>query len=97
MTLTWAFVVVFVAAFVGAQEYRYKNLRSTPYLIGSLPEVNVDVGELYGGSIASNESDPSRSLFFLFKAAQCKASSFQDLAIWLDGKRATESMLHLDS
>ena len=99
MTLHWGLAVVFAAAFIGAQaqEYRYKNPRSTPYLIDSLPDVNLDVGELYGGSVAINESDPSRSLFFLFKPAQGKASPSQDLTIWLDGKHAAGSIVHLNS
>lgn len=83
MELIWAIAIVFATALATAQEYRYKNPQSTPYLIETLPDINFDINELYGGSVAINESDPSRSLYFLFKPAQGKAS--EDLTIWLDG------------
>lgn len=83
MALRWLLTTIFAAVYVSAQDFRYKNPRSTAYLVDSLPDVDFKFGELYGGSVAINKSDPSRSLYFLFKPAQGGPS--KDLTIWVEG------------
>jgi hypothetical protein len=36
-----------------SDEYRYLTSKTSPYLIDSLPDVDFDVNELYGGSVSS--------------------------------------------
>ena len=49
--------------------YRYYNDRTAPYLIEGWPDIDFDTGEMYSGSVPIDESDPSRTLFFIFKPA----------------------------
>lgn len=69
MYFTSALVAALTTTLVSAQQYRYRNPRSTPYLIDALPNVTIDIGKLYGGSVAINETDPPRSLFFQYNRA----------------------------
>lgn len=39
------------------------------YLISSMPDINYHLGEMYGGLIPINKSDPSRQLYHIFKPA----------------------------
>ena len=63
--------------------YRYYNSRTKPYFIESFPDVDFDTGEFYGGSIPIDESDPTRTLFFIFKPAT--EEPVDEVAIWLNG------------
>lgn len=47
--------------------FRYLNNQTEKYRVSSLPDVNFDVGELYGGSVPVDDSNPNRTLFFMFK------------------------------
>lgn len=78
--------------------YRYYNAKTAPYFIKSFPDVPFDTGEFYGGSIPIDESDPSRTLFFLFKPAETiKISaptnkSVDEVTIWLNGGPGCSSL-----
>lgn len=49
--------------------YRYYSDATAPYLIDSWPDIDFDVGEMYAGSVPIDESDPDRTLYFIFKPA----------------------------
>ena len=68
--------------------YRFYNSQTEPYFVESWPEVPFETGEFYAGSVPIDESDPSRTLFFVFKPAQGKAPEHPDVkevTIWLNG------------
>ena len=78
--------------------YRYYNSKTAPYFIESWPDVPFDAGEFYSGSIPIDESDPSRTLFFVFKPAESiKISaptnkSVDEVTIWLNGGPGCSSL-----
>lgn len=84
MPSLWTLAAALTGALVAAQEYKFKNPQTTPHLVDSLPEVDFSFGELYGGSVPINESDPSRNLFYLFKPKHGEPS--KDIVIWIDGR-----------
>ena len=71
--------------------YRYYCENTKPYFIESWPLVNFDTGEFYSGSVPIDESDPSRTLFFIFKPATDAPSN--DLTIWLNGGPGCSSLV----
>ena len=74
--------------------YRYYNSKTAPYFIESWPDVPFETGEFYGGSVPVNESDPSRTIFFIFKPAQGDPSpNINEVTIWLNGGPGCSSLI----
>ena len=70
--------------------YRYYNPKTAPYFIESWPDVNFDTGEIYGGSVPIKQSNPSRTLFFIFKPAE--SGPINEITIWLNGGPGCSSL-----
>lgn len=73
--------------------YRYYNSKTKPYFIESWPDVHFATGEFYGGSVPIDESDPSRTLFFIFKPAEWYF--IKEVTIWLNGGPGCSSFVGL--
>ncbi|KAL9073142.1 MAG: hypothetical protein Q9157_004855 [Trypethelium eluteriae] len=74
-----------------AANYRYYNNKTAPYFIEKWPLVNFDTGEFYSGSVPIDESDPNRSLFFIFKPAINAPTN--DITIWINGGPGCSSLV----
>ena len=70
--------------------YRYYDESLAEYFVESLPKISLPMGELYSGSVPIDESDPNRTLFFVFKPATEKPVN--DLTIWLNGGPGCSSL-----
>ena len=49
-----------------------------------MPQVHYDIGEMYGGQIPIDESDPSRLLYFVFKPAIDASAPNDEVTIYLN-------------
>ncbi|KAK5168933.1 uncharacterized protein LTR77_006242 [Saxophila tyrrhenica] len=86
-----AAVIAQQQASLGAQkDYQYHTKKTAPYFIDSWPDVNFDAGEMYSGNVPIDESDPSRSLFFVFTPSEKPTKT---LTIWLNGGPGCSSMV----
>ena len=70
--------------------YRYYNEDTAPYLIEQWPDIDFDAGEFYSGSVPIDESDPDRTLFFVFQPAIDKP--VREIVIWLNGGPGCSSL-----
>ena len=75
--------------------YKFYNEDTAPYLIKDWPLVPkyVDTGEFYSGSVPIDESDPSRTLFFIFKPAIDASIDPKEVVIWLNGGPGCSSLV----
>ena len=75
--------------------FKFYNDQTAPYLIKEWPLVPnyVDTGEFYSGSIPVDESDPSRTLFFIFKPAINASINPEEVVIWLNGGPGCSSLV----
>ena len=69
--------------------YRYYNSFTAPYLIESWPDVPFETGEFYSGSVPIDESNPNRTLFFVFKPS---TEPVDEVTIWLQGGPGCSSL-----
>ncbi|KAK5173545.1 uncharacterized protein LTR77_002226 [Saxophila tyrrhenica] len=70
--------------------YRYYNKQTRKYFVEKWPLVNWPTGEFYAGNVPIDESDPSRSLFFVFKPAS--DAPVNETTIWLNGGPGCSSL-----
>ena len=75
----------------GTSCYRYYNSKSAPFLIEAWPDVGWNTGEFYSGSIPVDESDPSRTLFFIFKPTANRLIN-GEVVVWLNGGPGCSSL-----
>lgn len=70
--------------------YQFYNAKTKPYLVAQFPDIPWTTGEFYAGSIPVDESDPSRTLFFIFKPAT--DAPVEEITVWLNGGPGCSSM-----
>ena len=75
----------------GKSNYRYHTDKTSPYLIEKWPDVNFNTGEFYSGSVPIDESNPDRTLFFIFKPAI--NGPVDEVTIWLNGGPGCSSLV----
>ena len=102
LTGLFSFFLLFCNPFVAAQLngtapcnstscYRYYTNKTAPYFIEKWPLVDFPPGEFYSGNVAINESDPSRTMFFVFKPAT-DAGPVNETVIWFNGGPGCSSL-----
>ncbi|KAJ6131487.1 hypothetical protein N7523_001193 [Penicillium sp. IBT 18751x] len=72
------------------QDFRFLSSKTKEYLVNSLPDVKLDLGEMYSGLIPIKEGDNSRQLFFVFQPTIGKP--VDEVTIWLNGGPGCSSM-----
>jgi carboxypeptidase D len=74
----------------GKQAFRYLNNKTEPFQIKSLPDINLDLGEIYSGQIPVDKNDPSRKMFFVYQPTIGKP--VDEVVIWFNGGPGCSSL-----
>ncbi|KAF2497651.1 alpha/beta-hydrolase [Lophium mytilinum] len=71
--------------------FRYLTDTTAEYRVDALPDIDIDVGELYSGFMPVDESDPDSAMFFFFEP-RIGGDPVDEITIWLNGGPGCSSL-----